>query len=1407
MTTDQDLTGQDLNAGRDLDIEVGRDFVGGSVIGGDNLQAGGDIISGGNYQNAQISYNYYGIPESKIADKEPAPTTQPPPYKGMQPYQVSEAHLFFGREAITATAVGHLRQNNFLAVVGATGMGKTSLIRAGILAALQDSHLLHDGTLPPDGSESWPVHIITPTSNPLESLAASLTRESESVTAAFTLAEDMANDSRSLALMVRRLASQAGAEHVLLVIDQLEELFGLCQSEPMREQFLANLHYAADPRQGVLVLIVGVRVAFQPLLTQRGLFGELIAQNHVLLPALNTADLRRIIEEPAQLGDENGAWEFEDNLVDFLLREAGSDLFSLPWLSHSLLEMWKRRRGRMLTFSGYTESLGIQGAILQRARALYQQLSEPDQQLARSVFMRLTELGEGTQDSRRITPLVEIMPHGPDQNPNLLKVLSLLAEARLVTVDRDGMQVVHEGLIRNWELLRQWVLENRAGLRVQRQLAADVARWRRLNQDVGSLYRGARLEQTLEWAAENPTELSPLEKEFLDVSWQTVEAERLTHEDAQRRELETAQQLAESAQRLAEAERERAEQQAQEARREQLAAQAIQKGAQWLKAISVVAVVLTILAIYAGYTALQNAAEAEEKRQVADLLTEEAEQKQRLTRARELAAISSTILYDYPQRALLLAVEAYNVLLPTDPRVPEVEEALRLALAATGGRAVPASAVANERQNVTAVAVSEDGRWLATGTLEGEILVWPQEDFTQPPLVLKHEEVGEILALAISPDGEWLYASLAGGVVLEWDLLDLETPPFVLVDDNVAYQVGLAVSENWLVLGGEDGQTTIWRRDDLGGEPIQMKNHDGSIYGVAISNDEAWLVTAGADANAYLYDLQEVVREGEAAVAQELNAHTGQIFAVAISPDNEWIVTAGGTPPWIAVDPRDAVVMVWEREDLSEPVAILTDHDAHVAAVDITADSEWLVTASWDHTARLYDLLNLDDEAYVLRGHEDHVVDVAFADGGQRIVTGSTDQTVRIWDLESAEQGLIASPLLLDNHNNPIQQMAINPTSDWLATASDDGQVWLWHLATNNPAWAQYELVQGGSRALAFSPNGRWLATAAGEGDLRLWDMSRDDPSARFVRLGGSPPAVSHLVFSADGRWLAAAGAGGIVLVWDMEALDAPPQVVRGVGLGMVQQLLFSTGTDETRQEVVDWLIVAVREEGRSFNAEIQLWPMGEWTSEASVRWTGHTDTINSMAVSPDGRWLVSGSGDRTVRRWDLFNPSAEPTVLRDYPDGVRKVAISPDGRWLAVGGWSPDLYLWDLGDLTAVPLVFRDHDAWIDDLAFSRNGEWLVSGSYDDTARLWYLESAPNIASVALRAHEDTVGVVAIRADDHWLMTGGDDGAVMVWSLQLEELVDLACRTAGRNLSNSREEWQRYFAGEVYRPTCAMWE
>ncbi len=315
-------------------------------------------------------------------------------------------------------------------IVGASGSGKSSVVRAGLIPALKHGEPLADGTLPPEGSAHWPIHVIAPTVHPLEALAASLTHESESVTATATLMDDLARDPRSLHLFVRRRLGTQGnsgvlspasgggqaGNHLLLVVDQFEELFTLCRDEAERKAFVDNLLTAAAPSpvgavptgegwgggERPTILVITLRADFYAHCAQYANLREAVAKHQEYIGPMSAEELRRAIEEPAR---RNG-WEFERGLVDLLLREVGDEPGGLPLLSHALLETWQRRRGRTLTLAGYAESGGVRGAIAKTAESVYQRLTPEQQPIARSIFIRLTELGEGTQDTRRRAPSV-----------------------------------------------------------------------------------------------------------------------------------------------------------------------------------------------------------------------------------------------------------------------------------------------------------------------------------------------------------------------------------------------------------------------------------------------------------------------------------------------------------------------------------------------------------------------------------------------------------------------------------------------------------------------------------------------------------------------------------------------------------------------------------------------------------------------------------------------------------------------------------------------------------------------------------------------------------------------------------------------------------------------------------------
>jgi DNA-binding SARP family transcriptional activator len=456
------------------------------------------------------------------AGNTPSPGT--PPYKGLQSFDECDADLFFGRELAVARLFGRLSTDHVLAVVGASGSGKSSVVRAGLVPAWRDR-----SDSPPGSERPSTVLVLTPTSRPLESLATCLTRAATSLSTTARLVEELERDARGLRLYLRRDFPPSG--RVLLVIDQLEELFTLCHDNFEREAFIDNVLGAVD---GSIDLVVALRADFYANCAQYPSLRDALAQHQEYLGPMSSDELRRAIETPAHAAQ----WELEDGLVELLLRDVGEEPGGLPLLSHALLETWRRREGRRLTLRAYTASGGVQRAIAQTAEGVFsEQLSPEGQIIARKIFVELTELGENTQDTRRRARIDELLPPQADR-ASLCVMLNALADARLVTVGPETAEVAHEALIREWPRLRAWLDEDRAWLRAHRQLGEAAAEWERQAGDQDALYRGARLAQALEWRAEHAADLSALEHQFVEASRELAGREAAEREAQRRRELE-----------------------------------------------------------------------------------------------------------------------------------------------------------------------------------------------------------------------------------------------------------------------------------------------------------------------------------------------------------------------------------------------------------------------------------------------------------------------------------------------------------------------------------------------------------------------------------------------------------------------------------------------------------------------------------------------------------------------------------------------------------------------------------------------------------------------------------------------------------------------------------------------------
>jgi transcriptional regulator with XRE-family HTH domain len=474
--------------------------------------------------------------------REDAPSLGLCPYKGLSYFAESDADLFVGREALTARIIERLLalassrspdERRFLAVVGASGSGKSSLVRAGLIPALRWNRK----------SADWHVHVLIPTAHPLESLASSLTSESESVSATATLMDDLARDPRSLQIFARRELRSENHARFLLVIDQFEELFTLCRSEEERASFISNLLAAASEANGPVFVLITLRADFYAHCANYVQLREALALNQEFIGAMNNDELRQAIEEPAR----RGRWELEPGLVDLLLHDVGQEPGALPLLSHALFETWQRRRGRTMTLGGYASSGGVRGAIAETAENVFaDQLTSEQQSMARRIFLRLTELGEetSTADTRRRATFSELILK-PEEAATTHVVLNALADARLVITNEDSVEVAHEALIREWPTLRGWLDENRESLRLHKHLTEAAQDWFTMEHTPDVLYRGARLAQACEWSTSHQTEMNMLEREFLRASIEVNEREAAEREAQYQRELDHAKKLAE----------------------------------------------------------------------------------------------------------------------------------------------------------------------------------------------------------------------------------------------------------------------------------------------------------------------------------------------------------------------------------------------------------------------------------------------------------------------------------------------------------------------------------------------------------------------------------------------------------------------------------------------------------------------------------------------------------------------------------------------------------------------------------------------------------------------------------------------------------------------------------------------
>ena len=997
------------------------------------------------------------------------------PYKGLNAFGEGDAQDFFGRENLTQQLLVRLGESGelsrFLAVVGPSGSGKSSVVRAGLIPALRN------GGLP--GSENWFIVELLPGPHPLEELESALLRVAVNPPA--SLLDQISQDKRGLLRAVNRCLPPDLNVDLLLVIDQFEEVFTLVEDESVRAHLLDLLVTTILDERSRVRIVLTLRADFIDRPLGYTDFGELLRQRLEVVLPMTPDELERAIAAPAA----RVGLRLEPRLTAAILHDLGDQPGTLPLLQYALTELFERRDGNTLTRQAYQSMGGVLGTLGRKAEEVYTGLGEAGQAAARSLFLRLVTVGEVAEDTRRRAlrselENLDVLPGAAAQSaPRLAAVLEPFGRARLLSFDRDlqtrgaTVEVAHEAILREWERLRDWLRENREDMRLERQLGLAAAEWEQSARDESFLLGGTRLGQFESWAGHAPLALTPLEHAYLEASLAARERQAAAEQERRQRELETAQKLAET-------ETARADESAAANRR-------LRRRAVWLG----LALALTLLAAVAAVAL--------------------GVQSQTLAEANLdnfLSAKAYSLVSDPSGNAELGALlsifalkKGYNA---------EADVALTHALPQLLTRKI----IQNSTNGGGGVAFSPDGSLLAVTLSTHQVQLY---DVSSGKLLrtLGSEKTGSLngaLRVVFSPDGKLIMAGSRDGTLDIW-----ETSSGALVQtfslSGVYPACGAAFSPDGRSIAAASGDSDSVHILDIktGRETQKIKVYMLIFCGLSFSPDGQYLLTSSDADGAVLWRISTGEKVRNYATGQ---AEANQVGAVVFSADGKQVLTANG----------DGTARLWDT-DSARLVQTFVGHKSHASSVAFSPDGRSVLTGSWDATARLWDAATGEQKA-VFSGNDNKVAEVAFSPDGHSAVTGSSDGAVRLWRIPSG--GIARDDPAARFYSMAVWSADFTPDPDgrrmifyYPYDPKDLNDVKILDTNTGKPV---QNLRIDNSYGSCWSSNGQLMFFPHQDSTTRLWKandgMFQLAPQLIF-------PPNSYLLdcdLSPDGRFLAIAG-------------------------------------------------------------------------------------------------------------------------------------------------------------------------------------------------------------------------------------------------------------------------------------------
>ena len=1071
------------------------------------------------------------------------------PFKGLSSFHSEDQQFFFGREELVETLKQMLKEHHFLAVLGPSGSGKSSVILAGLIPLIQKEE---------GGFE--PVYM-TPTSNPVAQLTASL--------------------------------EKSPGQLQLLIIDQFEELFTLCTDKAVRQNFVEKLLEQIQIQKRRVVITMradfwGECAPFQEL-------KELMTARQKLIAPMDSTELRDAMDKQASAV----GLRFEADLANTLLEDVNDEPGAMPLLQHALRELWKRRHGKWLLAEEYRNIGTVKKAIANTADEIYQSFKDPqDQTLVRNIFIRLTHLdseAEILRDTRKRVQLDKLVPAGVDSE-KIKRIVSVLAgeNSRLVVTsvnqrtNQDEVEVTHEALIHYWSMLHAWLKDNRKDLLLRERISQEAEEWSKSKKHDTLMLRGGRLEDAAN-LVKRP-----------EFGWNETE---IKYVNACVRNQRKATVL-----------------------------------------LSLGLIVTFLIAVIALWQ--RDIAETQKKNAEINALNSEINAM--ALKVKELLASGLSI------EALEGALELGSRLKQTNDLTASTRLKAIVALHQVVGRVQELNHLGHDNW-VQEASFSSDGKWIASASYDGVIKLW---DFNGQ----------EILLTPYISDFFAFNRNFGNGY-------QFQGKKMAFSPDNQA--IAYATEKSIRILPLKNGKPSI-------NLPTEEYIYSLCFYPEPKNSNINTLAASGEDGGIKFWSIKD--NDGQLLRSRSLPV-IGDRVKISINPDGNLLFAIsekGMARLWkirIVSTPTGSDV---ETYPISIPSSLIVPKK--VTNISFSPEGNILAIVG-DNTVQLWDLGNLNNinQKITIRGAEGtRFMSVAFGHLGDDLViaAGSQDGMIQFWRLDG-------TPILtILKHGRQIFDVGFSPDGKLLASAGDDNNVKLWSVASlEKNRETRIMEVKG---AISVSPTDQALAHDCGS-RIELFDLK--SLKRAQVNLESIDSEGKLLNFSKDGKLLVAFGNGSSIQVWQLpnypyplssdSSWCSPPQS--------------ESIKPFFKKEVMDKGIVyaaAFNPDGTRLvsghaNGSINIWSLSDQTLLRNIN--GSNNWINALQFSPDGKWIASGGADRKIYLWDAekivnsSNIEPEPQILGQvnnqdqHSDVVQTIQFSKDGKTLISGSWDKTIKIWDV--------------------------------------------------------------------------------------------------------------------------------